>query len=154
MSNFLATVKQHLDPTNRFDSVEANGDSLRCKAKGAAAEAWYTIDREGDANTGGWAVSLLTPDRWLSESIEGDMLEGRDTAEELIDDELVELGFAGKAEQVKHYRDDNKVYVFRSRIPGVSAAAAAVHAQHAATYMLAFEAAFANLGDMQAEPST
>ncbi len=153
MSNFLATIKQHIESTDRFATIELNGECLRCKAKGAAAEAWYTLDRDGDGDSAGWAVNLLTPDRWLSESIEGDMLEGRDTAEELVDDELVELGFTGKCSQVKHYRDDDKVYVFRSRIPGIDAAAAAIHAKHAATYLLAFEAAFANLGDMSAESS-
>jgi hypothetical protein len=47
---------------------------------------------------------------------------------------------------VKHFRDDAKQYVFRSRVPldGGSDAAALT-----ATYLLAFEAAFANLGDMQ-----
>lgn len=142
MSEFLSTITQKANASGRFAAVEQSSDAIRCRAKGAAAEAWYVLDREGD----GWAVSLLTPDRWLSESIEGDMLEGRDTAEELIDDELVELGFPGKAQQVKHYRDDAKMYVFRSRIP-VDANAAG----DAATYLLGFEAAFVNLGDMQAE---
>lgn len=152
MDAFLSTVMQKALASGRFERVERAGDALRCWAKGAAAEAWYTLDLEGD----GWAVSLLTPDRWLSESIEGDMLEGRDTAEELIDDELVEIGFAGSAQQVKHFRDDAKQYVFRSRIPGVTAAANApegADAERAAQYLLAFEAAFANLGDMQAEAS-
>ncbi len=81
------------------------------------------VDRQGDS----WAVSLLTPDRWLSESIEGDMLEGRDTAEDLIDDELVELNFPGKAQQVKHFRDDAKMYVFRSCAPFPVASAESVH---------------------------
>lgn len=142
MNDFLSTVKQHAERSGRFSSVELTGEAVRCRAKGAAAEAWYVVDREGS----GWAVSLLTPDRWLSESIEGDMLEGRDTAEELIDDELVELGYAGKAQQVKHYRDDARVYVFRSQIPSPADAA-----ESAATYLLAFEAAFAELGDMHAE---
>lgn len=150
MSDFLTSVKQHADQSNRFESTAIVGESLRCKAKGAAAEAWYHLERDGD----GWAVSLLTPDRWLSESIEGDMLEGRDTAEELIDDELVELDFPGKAQAVKHYRDDAKSYVFRSRVPGLAGSATAEQAAYAFTYVLAFEAAFANLGDMQAETNT
>lgn len=140
MSDFLAAIQARAVQSNRFASVERTGDVLRCRAKGP--EAWYVVDRQGDS----WAISLLTPDRWLSESIEGDMLEGRDTAEDLIDDELVELNFPGKAQQVKHFRDDAKMYVFRSRIPVPESAA-----EDAATYVLAFEAAFANLGDMQSE---
>jgi hypothetical protein len=74
------------------------------------------------------------------------MLEGRDTAEELVDDELVNLDFPHRCPQVKHYRDDAKVYVFRSRVPleGIADETTGV-----ATYLLAFEAAFAQLGDMQ-----
>jgi hypothetical protein len=149
MHEFLSSVMQKAVASGRFGHVDLAGAALRCRAKGAGAEAWYTLDRDGE----GWAVSLLTPDRWLSESIEGDMLEGRDTAEELIDDELVEIGFAGTAQQVRHFRDDAKQYVFRSRIPGVDGAAGAADAARAAQYLLAFEAAFANLGDMQAEAS-
>lgn len=150
MNDFLAAIQQIAEQSKRFARTEMQGETLRCDAKDAASPAWYIVDRDGD----GWAVSLLTADRWLSESIEGDMLEGRDTAEELIDDELVEVGFEGRAQQVKHFRDDDKRYVFRSRIPGATASAGAADAARAALYLLSFEAAFANLGDMQAESST
>ncbi len=142
MTDILPSIRDHARSSGRFADAVIDGAALRCKAKDAGADAWYVVDREGD----GWAVALMTPDRWLSESIEGDMLEGRDTAEELVDDELVEVGFPGKCQQVKHYRDDAKMYVFRSRIPleGVAEPVSA-----AALYLLAFEAAFANLGDMQ-----
>ena len=142
MSEILNTVRDRAQSSGRFAAVELDGAALRCRAKGV--DACYLVDREGD----GWAVSLLTSDRWLSESIEGDMLEGRDTAEELVDDELVEVGFPGRCQPVKHFRDDAKQYVFRSRVPldaGGDAGALA------ATYLLAFEAAFANLGDMQGD---
>jgi hypothetical protein len=140
MSEILTTVRDRAQSSGRFAAVTLDGTTLRCRAKGA--DACYVVDREGE----GWAVSLLTADRWLSESIEGDMLEGRDTAEELVDDELVDVGFPGRCQPVKHFRDDAKQYVFRSRVPldGGSDAAALT-----ATYLLAFEAAFANLGDMQ-----
>ena len=74
------------------------------------------------------------------------MLEGRDSAEDLVDDELVEVGFPHRCGKVKHYRDDAKVYVFRTPVPlgGVADEAAGV-----TTFLLAFEAAFAQLGDMQ-----
>jgi hypothetical protein len=142
MNDSLHTLRDHVQSSGRFSEVRLEPNALRCKAKDAAAEAWYVVDREGD----GWAVSLLTPDRWLSESIEGDMLEGRDSAEELVDDELVEVGFPHRCQKVKHYRDDAKVYVFRTPVPldGI-----ADHAAGLKTYLLAFEAAFAQLGDMQ-----
>ena len=142
MSDLLHTVRQHATESGRFAEARIDGARLRCRAREAAAEAWYTVEREGDA----WAVGLETPDRWLSESIEGDMLEGRDSAEELVDDELVEVGFPHRCGKVKHYRDDAKVYVFRTPVPlgGVADEAAGV-----TTFLLAFEAAFAQLGDMQ-----
>ena len=142
MSNELQSLVQLALDSGRFQNATVNGSAVRCRAKDASAEAWYVIDK----TDGHWSVALETADRWLSESIEGDMLEGRDTAEELVDDELVNLDFPNRCPQVKHYRDDAKVSVFRSRVPleGIADETAGV-----ATYLLAFEAAFAQLGDMQ-----
>ena len=139
MSEILTTVRDRAQSSGRFAAVTLDGTTLRCRAKGA--DACYVVDREGE----GWAVSLLTADRWLSESIEGDMLEGRDSAEELVDDELVEVGFPNRCGKVKHFRDDAKTYVFRAEVPlaGMADAGDAV-----ATFLLAFEAAFGQLGDM------
>jgi hypothetical protein len=142
MNDVLQTIQKNAIESGRFADIRSEGSRLRCAAAEAAAEAWYTVEPDGD----GWAVGLETGDRWLSESIEGDMLEGRDSAEELVDDELVEAGFPNRCDKVKHYRDDAKVYVFRTRVPlaGIADPAAGV-----TTFLLAFEAAFAQLGDMQ-----
>ena len=142
MSNELQSLVQQASQSGRFKDANINGDTVRCRAKDASAEAWYVIDKAD----GHWSIALETADRWLSESIEGDMLEGRDTAEELVDDELVNLDFPNRCPQVKHYRNDDKVYVFRSRVPleGIADETTGV-----ATYLLAFEAAFSQLGDMQ-----
>ena len=142
MSDVLNSVQSKARSSGRFGEVRLDGARLACRARDAAAEAWYEVHRDGSA----WIVLLRTPDRWLSESIEGDMLEGNDTAEELVDDELVEVGFRGKCQQVKHYRDDDRMYVFRTGIPPEGLAD---EAEGIATYLLAFEAAFAQLGDMQ-----
>ena len=85
MSNELQTLVQQAIDSGRFKDASIAGQTVRCRAKDASAEAWYVIDKAD----GHWSIALETPDRWLSESIEGDMLEGRDTAEELVDDELV-----------------------------------------------------------------
>ncbi len=141
MIDAIATVRDRAHASGRFASIDLDGHALRCRARDAAAEAWYVVDREGDA----WFVALHTADRWLSESIEGDMLEGRDSAEELVDDELVEVGFPNRCGKVKHFRDDAKTYVFRAEVPlsGLDDAGTGV-----ATFLLAFEAAFGQLGDM------
>jgi hypothetical protein len=141
VTDILAAVRDRASSSGRFASVSIDGERLRCRAKGAEAEAWYVVDRDG----GRWSVALLTPDRWLSESVEGDMLEGRDSAEELVDDELVEVGFRNRCGKVRHFRDEDKTYVFRTDVPleGLDDAPAAI-----ATFLLAFEAAFGQLGDM------
>ena len=141
VTDILAAVRDLAAASARFASVAIEGERLRCRAKGAEAEAWYVVDRD----VGRWSVALLTPDRWLSESVEGDMLEGRDSAEELVDDELVEVGFRNRCGKVRHFRDDDKTYVFRTDVPleGVEDVPAAI-----ATFLLAFEAAFGQLGDM------
>lgn len=142
MSDVLQSVRDRAESSGRFAEVRVDGDRLACRARDSAAEAWYEVHREG----AGWAVLLRTPDRWLSESIEGDMLEGNDTAEELVDDELVEVGFAGRCRQVRHFRDDDRMYVFRTTVP---AEGLGQEPDGVAAYLLAFEAAFAQLGDMQ-----
>lgn len=141
VTDILAAVRDRAAASARFASVAIEGERLRCRAKGAEAEAWYVVDRDG----GRWSVALLTPDRWLSESVEGDMLEGRDSAEELVDDELVEVGFRNRCGKVRHFRDEDKTYVFRSDVPleGLDDAPGGI-----ATFLLAFEAAFGQLGDM------
>jgi len=141
VTDILAAVRDRAAASARFASVALDGERLRCRAKGAEAEAWYVVDRDG----GRWSVALLTPDRWLSESVEGDMLEGRDSAEELVDDELVEVGFANRCGKVRHFRDEDKTYVFRADVPldGIADVPAGI-----VTFLLAFEAAFGQLGDM------
>jgi hypothetical protein len=141
VTDILAAVRDRAAASARFASVALEGERLRCRAKGAEAEAWYVVDRDG----GRWSVALLTPDRWLSESVEGDMLEGRDSAEELVDDELVEVGFANRCGKVRHFRDEDKTYVFRTDVPldGIGDVPAGI-----VTFLLAFEAAFGQLGDM------
>ena len=126
-----------------FGDVEMKEATLRCAAKDAAAEAWYTVQHEG----GGWCVSLSTADRWLSESIETDLLHFGDPLEELIEEELVELGGHGPVPAPKHFRADDRSYVFVNRIPLDNGDANHV-AGHIGKWLLAYEAAFRNLGDM------
>jgi len=126
-----------------FGDVDLRDATVRCAAKEAAAEAWYTVQHEA----GGWCVSLSTADRWLSESIETDLLHFGDPLEELIEEELVELGGHGPVPPPKHFRADDRSYVFVSRVPD-----AAGDANHVAglvgKWLLAYEAAFRSLGDM------
>jgi len=92
-------------------------------------------------------VSLVTPSRWLSESIESDLVEHGDDLGELVEDELVELGYEGQGlpPTFQHYRSPDLLYTFRTPIP-------APGAETATTWMRAYEQAFRRLGDMEEKP--
>jgi hypothetical protein len=98
---------------------------------------------------------MATPDRWLSESIEADLMHTGDPIEELIEDELVELGHDPKRDgampAVRHFRSDDRLYTFENLVPcGHALASGDVDgaAAIAGRYLLAYEAAFRELGDM------
>lgn len=118
---------------------------LQCAAKESAAPAWYRIEQDG----GAWFVSLVTPDRWLSESIEADLMHYGDPMEELIEEEMIELGYQGEPLKVQHYRSDDMLYTFRSRLPLTGDAVR--DARTAELCLLGYEAAFRELGDMVAD---
>ena len=140
VTDILAAVRDRAAASARFASVAIEGERLRCRAKGAEAEAWYVVDRDG----GRWSVALLTPDRWLSESIESDLMHFGDPLEELVEEELAELGWRGRVPQIKHFRDDAKLYTFENALPDGVAGDALL----AAKFLFAYEAAFRSLGDV------
>ncbi len=134
---FLEQVASIARKRGVFASIEVEDALARCRARDAE-NAWYLVRRDGDH----WSVALETPDRWLSESIEADLMHHGDPLEELIEEELVELGGDAAVEPPKHFRDEQRRYVFVNRIPrGADASAVA-------NWLLAYEAAFRNLGDM------
>lgn len=122
-----------------FAGVEHTEERVECKAKAAAAPAYYRVD----VQRGKACVSLVTPDRWLSQSIEQQLVFTKDKLPDLLDEELAELGFRGPKLAVEHYRSDDKLYTFLTRVGPEDVAEATLRA-----YLLAYEAAFRNLGDM------
>ncbi len=134
-----------------FAACELAEGRLNCRALNAAEEAWYRI--EPDA--GRWYVSLITPNRWLSESIEADLMHHGDPIEELIEEELIELGIDRGQPRVEHYRSDDMLYTFRTPLPFSGGLAFsdgdADLINEATTYLLAYEAAFRELGDMDVD---
>ena len=66
--------------------AEVTGDSIKVKAP-HDVDAWYELS----PTQGGCLLALMTKDRWLSESIEGDLEHTGDELEELLEEELVEL---------------------------------------------------------------
>jgi hypothetical protein len=127
---------------NVFDEMTIQSDSsdkrLVAMARGAAAEALYSLEYLD----GKWHVLMLTKDRWLSESIEAEVMHHGDSLEELIEEELIDLGLDKVEVKMQHYRDDEFRYVFKSPI------GSNVTDTEIATWLLGYEAAFKQLGDM------
>lgn len=151
LETFLGRVGERARDSGVFGEISLLSDRLVCQAKEPAAPAEYRVGLDGDPGVI-W-VSLVTADRWLSESIETDLLHTGDKLDELIDEELAELGYEGPSPGFQHYRSDDKLFTFRSALPvGIDAAqrgeVAAI--ELAAVCLLAYEACFRNLGDMQA----
>lgn len=118
--------------------IEVSPRRLECHARKDGSSAIYRVETENDR----WFVSLVTPDRWLSESIEAELMHCGDSLEELIEEELIDLGIDPVVVPVEHFRNDDMLYVFRSPLPSNFSS------QEATTWLLAYEAAFRPLGDM------
>ena len=140
MHELLQTISHEASASGIFSQVEALSDRLRCHAKGSPEPAWYEL-AEVD---GALVVRFATPDRWLSESIESDLMHFGDPIEELVEEELAELGWRGRVPTIKHFRDDAKLYTFENVLPDSVSA----DAELAAKFLFAYEAAFRSLGDV------
>jgi hypothetical protein len=144
-ADLLARVRAIAAEAGVFAAVTLDAGRLECAADGAAAPAAYRVDPEGDRL---W-VSLVTADRWLSESIEADLMHSGDKLEELIEEELVDQGEEPARVQFEHFRSDDMLFTFRTRVPAGGDADA--QARRVGRYLLAYEACFRNLGDMAGE---
>lgn len=133
-----------------FAAVRTAEGRLECDARGPGVPAFYRVDLQAVAGAPAVCVSFVTPDRWLSQSIEQDLVHTGDKLHELLDEELAELDHAGPAPKVEHYRSDDKLYTFRSPLGLSAEQAAAPDARRAVLrHLLAYEALFRHLGDMQ-----
>jgi hypothetical protein len=145
---FLRAVGERASRAGVFGSVSVADAMLVCTAKDSAEPADYRVSQEA----GKVWVSFVTPNRWLSESIESDLMHTGDSIEELIDEELAELNYAGPAlGPCRHFRDDQKLFTFRSVIPiapGAGSRFDETSVQIASTCLLAYEACFRRLGDV------
>ncbi|MCA9289221.1 MAG: hypothetical protein KDA05_11585, partial [Phycisphaerales bacterium] len=129
------------------------GGRLVCPASASAEPADYRVAVDGSGHP--W-VELVTANRWLSESIESDLVEHSDDLGELIEDELIELGFEsdGMPPTFQHFRSADLLYTFRTMLPdevsGIQGEGSEAEraAEVAAIWMRAYEQAFRRLGDM------
>ena len=139
IETLLSAVRQRAERAGVFAGTEVRAGGLVCRAKAAAAPASYRLGEEG----GRVWVSLVTADRWLSESIEADLMHTGDKIEDLLEEELVEQGLHGERPAVEHFRSDDLLFTFRTPVP-------VVEAGRVGAYLLAYEACFRRLGDMEA----
>ncbi len=145
----LGAVAQRLRGAEGLDGVEVRDGMLWAAAAGTPSPVHYRLEPEEDAL---W-VSWCTPDRYLSQSIEADLLWTGDDLDDLIDEELVDLGWdRGQLEPLRHHRNDEQLFTFRSRLPmPVSSLDPERDAEDLARCVLAYHLAFRELGDMTAE---
>lgn len=130
------------------------GGVLNCEAPASAAPAFYRLTIEQEK----LYVSLVTGDRYLSQSIEQDLVHTGDKMGDLLRDELIDLNTwpipgipSDGMPAVEHFRSPppDKLYTFRALIPVISTD---LHASTMLTlsFLLAFEQTFRRLGDMAA----
>lgn len=139
LQDLFVRVCERATEAGVFADVRVGPEGLECDAKASAEPANFRLAIED----GVLCVSLVMSDRWQSESIESDLMNSGDKLEELLEEELVDLGYDGDAPTYQHYRSDDMLFTFRSKIPE--------DADQATLWLLAYEQCFRNLGDMNAE---
>lgn len=125
-----------------FGEVFVSDGRLTARAAASAAPAEYRVEIE----KGEVCVGVFTADRWLSHSVEADLLNTGDDLEELLQEELEESGFEGEGPSIDHYRNDEKLFAFRSRT-GIRLNEPEAEAK-IRKMLRAYEACFRHLGDM------
>lgn len=138
MASVQTVLRDVLDQAQKadvFGECKVEGDRLSCAAKNSAEPAFYRVEFIGDDL---W-VSLVTENRWLSESIESELMHTGDDLTELLDEELADLGYEGSTPTYEHFRSEDMLFTFRTKV--------ADHA-HATLLLLGYEATFRQLGDM------
>jgi hypothetical protein len=132
-----------------FGKVRRTDLALFCRARGVASDTCYRVT-VADKHDLVW-VGLYTPDRWLSDSIEADVLNRDDNFEELLEEELYDQGFEARL-PVEHFRDEQKQYVFRSPVflhKGEKLDSEVI-ADRVTRVLLGYEALFRQLGNLAA----
>lgn len=147
LKDFFERAGERARQAHVFGPIFIHGNILNCEAKDSAAEAYYRLTFDA----GKLWVSLVTKDRWLSQSIEADLVHTGDKLEDLLAEELADQGHAGPAPAFEHFRSEEKDFTFRSAVPlDPSKLAEPAAAETAAKFVLAYEACFRRLGDMDA----
>src|SRR5689334_14700491 len=106
----LEGVRAIADASGVFGPLTVKDGRLVCHAKASAAPASYRLFLE----RGRVYVALVMGDRWLSESIESDLMHTGDKMEDLLEEELVDVGAPFARLPIEHFRSDDLLFTFRS----------------------------------------
>lgn len=148
--SMLDTLAQRATDADLFESVEVEAGFLKAHARVVESPCWYQVGPlETVDDTSHLWVGMYTPDRWLSGSIEADVLHMGDKYEDLLEEELIDQGYNARFD-MQHFRDDDKVFVFRSAVPMATEQKLDDPdlLDRVLQTLLAYEACFRELGDM------
>ncbi len=155
LETLFRTIKPKLEECSLFAAVriELELNRICCDALASAELAFYSIQRDDPSSL---YVALQTPARYLSQSIEADLMFTGDKLEDLLHEELVDQGYDAATPhhfwKVEHFRSEAKLYTFRSLLPVAPASwATQPTAELAVIALKAYEAVFRPLGDMEAD---
>ena len=149
VAEVLAAVLPAAESAGVFGACRVEDGMLRCEVANSAEPAEYRVFQDEYQGSPRVWVALVTEDRWLSGSIEGDLVHTGDKIEDLIDEEFVDLDGEGGPFPMEHFRSEELLFTFRSPLPfAVEEAASAKSVDMTGKALLAFELAFRPLGDM------
>lgn len=145
LATVFDAIIEPLKDAGVFANVTRTETGVRCDAMHVEEECYYAahVDQDGTL----WA-GWYSPDRWVSGSIEGDLVHTGDKIDELLEEELVDLGLSIKL-PLEHYRNDDKIFVFHGKLDLPSDPTEA--SDTLVKVLLAFQACFVELGDMAPE---
>lgn len=158
-SQLIDAIAQKADALDLFDGVEVQEDRVLCFADGPESPAWYAIrfnhfvggaayDEESEQQPS-VTLSWNSKDRYLSQSIESDLVYTGDDLDDMLDEELVDLGWTrGRFDPFKHYRDEEETFVFIFRIPLEQRKLKVSDADDLLKCLQAADLVFSELGDM------
>ena len=154
--NAIASKAEALDI---FDGIETTEDRVLCYADGPESPAWYAIRvnhvlaagafNEDEETAPSVTLSWNSKDRYLSGSIEGDLVYTGDDLDDMLDEELVDLGWSrGRLDPFKHYRDEEETFVFVFALPLKQDKLSERDADDLVKCLQAADLVFSELGDM------
>ncbi|MCA9278545.1 MAG: hypothetical protein H6815_07790 [Phycisphaeraceae bacterium] len=141
-TEIASVVAARVQDSDVFESVNMEvregARAVCCEARESPSPIWY----RALFGTDGTIIEFATEDRWLSQSIEADLVNTGDALEDLLEEELIDHDCEVRSPRFEHFRSDDMEYVFRVKLENASA-------QTVAAFLLSFEACFGELGDVR-----